>query len=201
MTFCACRRGGVHIRATVFDLTERKELEEKLRAQAMTDPLTGVFNRRYLQAQATTEISRARRQNLPIALIAIDIDHFKHINDTYGHDAGDDVLKNFTKIVTKLLRQEDLLCRVGGEEFAILLPNTSLSQAEQVAERIRRTTAATPINVTAEHAEQALWLTASLGVTTILDNEKALKPALKRADIGLYQAKENGRNQVVVNAA
>nr|WP_241254173.1 GGDEF domain-containing protein [Halomonas sp. KRD171] len=133
--------------------------------------------------------------------IAIDIDHFKHINDTYGHDAGDDVLKNFTKIVTKLLRQEDLLCRVGGEEFAILLPNTSLSQAEQVAERIRRTTAVTPINVTAEHAEQALWLTASLGVTTILDNEKALKPALKRADIGLYQAKENGRNQVVVNAA
>ncbi|MGP5326861.1 sensor domain-containing diguanylate cyclase [Vreelandella titanicae] len=196
-----CRNGQfVHSRATVFDLTERKELEEKLRAQAMTDPLTGVFNRRYLQAQATTEISRARRQNLPIALIAIDIDHFKHINDTYGHDAGDDVLKNFTKIVTKLLRQEDLLCRVGGEEFAILLPNTSLSQAEQVAERIRRTTAATPINVSVEHAEKALWLTASLGVATILDNEKALKPALKRADIGLYQAKDNGRNQVVVNA-
>ncbi|OJA05626.1 GGDEF domain-containing protein [Halomonas sp. QHL1] len=189
----------VHSRATVFDLTERKQLEEKLRAQAMTDPLTGVFNRRYLQTKATAEISRARRQNHPIALIAIDIDHFKQINDMYGHDVGDDVLTSFTKIVADLLRQEDLLCRVGGEEFAILLPNTSISHAEQVAERIRSTAAATPINVSEDHSEKVLWLTASLGVTAILSNEKTLKPALKRADIGLYQAKENGRNQVVVN--
>ena len=191
----------VHSRATVFDLTERKELEEKLRTQAMTDPLTGVFNRRYLQAKATTEISRARRQNYPIALIAIDIDHFKRINDAYGHDVGDDVLKRFTNTVADLLRQEDLLCRVGGEEFAILLPNTSLSQAEQVAERIRSTAAASPINISEEHSKKMLWLTVSLGVTAILTNEKSLKPALKRADICLYQAKENGRNQVVVNAA
>lgn len=190
----------VHSRATVFDLTERKNLEEKLRSQAMTDPLTGVFNRRYLQAQATTEISRARRQHHPIALIAIDIDHFKRINDTYGHDVGDDVLKSFTRVVNELLRQEDLLCRVGGEEFAILLPNTSLAQAEQVAERIRSKAAATPINISEEHSEKVLWLTVSLGITAILTTEKALKPALKRADIGLYQAKENGRNQVVVNA-
>lgn len=190
----------VHSRATVFDITKRKQLEEKLHAQAMTDPLTGVFNRRYLQAQATVEMSRARRQNQPIALVAIDIDHFKHINDEHGHDVGDDVLNSFTQIVANLLRQEDLLCRVGGEEFAVLLPNTATAQAQQVAERIRHTTAATPIKVIETNSEKELWLTASFGVTSILSTEKSLKPALKRADIGLYQAKENGRNQVVVNA-
>ena len=191
----------VHSRATVFDLTERKQLEEKLRAQAMTDPLTGVFNRRYLQSQATIEMARARRHNQPIALITIDIDHFKHINDDYGHDAGDEVLKNFTRVVAELLRQEDLLCRVGGEEFAILLPNTTLTQATQVAERIRQTVAMNAVNVTEASLEKTLWLTASLGVTALLNNEKSLKAALKRADIGLYQAKEGGRNQVVVNVS
>nr|WP_218927808.1 diguanylate cyclase [Halomonas glaciei] len=189
----------VHSRAMVFDLTERKQLEEKLRAQAMTDPLTGVFNRRYLQAQAKIEMSRARRQNHPIALITIDIDHFKRINDEYGHDVGDDVLKNFTQIVSDLLRQEDLLCRVGGEEFAVLLPNTAIEQAQQVAERIRISIEQAPTTVEYEGTQQALKVTASLGVTPIHVREKSLKPALKRADIGLYKAKENGRNQVILH--
>ena len=194
------RNGGfVHSRATVFDLTERKQLEEKLRAQAMTDPLTGVFNRRYLQAQATIEISRARRQNHPIALIAIDIDHFKHINDEYGHDVGDEILKNFTQIVSDLLRQEDLLCRVGGEEFAVLLPNTAIEQAQQVAERIRASIEEATTTVEYEGTQQALKITASLGVTPVFAQEKSLKPALKRADIGLYEAKENGRNQFIIH--
>lgn len=189
----------VHSRATVFDLTERKQLEEKLRAQAMTDPLTGVFNRRYLQAQATIEIARARRQNHPIALITIDIDHFKHINDEYGHDVGDEILKNFTQIVSDLLRQEDLLCRVGGEEFAVLLPNTAIEQAQQVAERIRASIEEATTTVEYEGTQQALKITASLGVTSVLAEEKSLKPALKRADIGLYEAKENGRNQIIIH--
>ncbi|AJY49392.1 MULTISPECIES: sensor domain-containing diguanylate cyclase [Halomonadaceae] len=189
----------VHSRAMVFDLTERKQLEEKLRAQAMTDPLTGVFNRRYLQAQATIEMSRARRQNHPIALITIDIDHFKHINDEYGHDIGDEILKNFTQIVSDLLRQEDLLCRVGGEEFAVLLPNTAIEQAQQVAERIRASIEEATTLVEYEGTQQALKITASLGVTSVRDQEKSLKPALKRADIGLYEAKENGRNQFIIH--
>jgi len=189
----------VHSRATVFDLTERKQLEEKLRAQAMTDPLTGVFNRRYLQAQATIEMSRARRQKHPIALIAIDIDHFKRINDEYGHDVGDEILKNFTQIVSDQLRQEDLLCRVGGEEFAVLLPNTAIEQAQHVAERIRASIEEATTTVEYEGTQQALNITASLGVTPVLAEEKSLKPALKRADIGLYQAKENGRNQVIIH--
>lgn len=184
----------VHSRATVFDLTERKQLEEKLRAQAMTDPLTGV-----LQAQATIEIARARRQNHPIALITIDIDHFKHINDEYGHDVGDEILKNFTQIVSDQLRQEDLLCRVGGEEFAVLLPNTAIEQAQQVAERIRASIEEATTLVEYEGTQQALKITASLGVTSVLAEEKSLKPALKRADIGLYEAKENGRNRIITH--
>ncbi|XQU08469.1 diguanylate cyclase [Halomonas sp. LY9] len=197
----AYHRNGrfVHSRATVFDLTERKQLEEKLREQAMTDPLTGVYNRRYLQTQAAAEIARSRRQHYAIALITIDIDHFKHINDEYGHDAGDDVLQAFTNTVIQLLRQEDLLCRVGGEEFAILLPNTPLAQAVQVAERIRQTVQTAPFKVHEARSERTLWLTASLGVTSVMAAESTLKAALKRADIGLYRAKEQGRNRVVVN--
>lgn len=197
----AYHRSGrfVHSRATVFDLTERKQLEEKLRTQAMTDPLTGVFNRRYLQAQAAIEIARSRRQHYSIALMTIDIDHFKRINDEHGHDAGDDVLQAFTQIVTSLLRQEDLLCRVGGEEFAILLPMASLPQAVQVAERIRQMVEAAPFQVHEMQSEKTLWLTASFGVTTVVAEETSLKAALKRADIGLYLAKEQGRNRVVVN--
>ena len=193
------QRGGfVYSRATVFDLTERKQLEEKLLAQAMTDPLTGVFNRRYLQSQAAIEISRGLRHSTPLSLIAIDIDHFKRINDEYGHDAGDEVLKRFTSVVSGLLRQEDLLCRVGGEEFAILLPNTDISKAEQIAERIRATIDTHEMTIELEGIHQTLHITASFGVTHVALNETSLKAALKRADKSLYEAKENGRNRIVV---
>ncbi|MDR5873539.1 diguanylate cyclase [Halomonas sp. CUBES01] len=195
------RRHGrfIYSRATVFDLTERKQLEEKLLAQAMTDPLTGVFNRRYLQSQATNEISRGLRSNTPLSLITIDIDHFKRINDEYGHDAGDEVLKRLTTVVSGLLRQEDLLCRVGGEEFAILLPNTAISQAEQIAERIRTTIDTHEVTIEHEGDHQTLHITASFGVTHVELNETTLKAALKRADKGLYEAKETGRNRIVVS--
>ncbi|SDM90534.1 sensor domain-containing diguanylate cyclase [Vreelandella arcis] len=185
--------------ATVFDITERKQLEEKLRAQAMTDPLTGVFNRRYLQAQASIEISRASRHDTPISLIAIDIDHFKHINDEYGHDAGDEVLKRFTDVIKGLLRQEDLLCRVGGEEFAILLPSTALDRAQQVAERIRAAVEQAQVSIENADVPTTIYITASFGVTHIERGEKTLKAAIKRADNGLYEAKETGRNRIVIS--
>lgn len=188
----------VYSRATVFDLTERKRLEEKLRAQAMTDPLTGVFNRRYLQSQASIEMSRGLRHETSLSLIAIDIDHFKRINDEYGHDAGDEVLKRFTSVVSGLLRQEDLLCRVGGEEFAILLPNTAIPQAQQIAERIRATIDTHEMTIEHEGSQQTLHITASFGVTHVALNETSLKAALQRADKSLYEAKENGRNRIVV---
>lgn len=184
--------------ATVFDITERKQLEEKLRAQAMTDPLTGVYNRRYLQAQASVEISRASRHQTPISLIAIDIDHFKRINDEYGHDAGDEVLKRFTSVIKGLLRQEDLLCRVGGEEFAILLPDTPLEKAWQVAERIRVAVEQTQVPIEHDDMPVTIAITASFGLTHIANDEKALKAAIKRADSGLYEAKSTGRNRIVL---
>ncbi|WP_322529328.1 diguanylate cyclase [Salinicola sp. LHM] len=190
-------RGFVHSRATVFDLTERKQLEETLARQAMTDPLTGLGNRRYLQDQAVQEIARAERSGEPLALIAIDLDHFKHINDTYGHDVGDRVLQAFAETGRQLLRDGDVLCRMGGEEFAVLLVDTSQSQAIHIAERLRLTLENSPVEVDPEVTGNG-WLhyTASLGVTAILVGETSLKPAIKRADLGLYAAKEQGRNRV-----
>ncbi|WP_244511105.1 diguanylate cyclase [Vreelandella arcis] len=188
----------IYSNASVFDITDRKHLEEKLRAQAMTDPLTGVFNRRYLQAQASVEISRASRHQTPISLIAIDIDHFKQINDDYGHDAGDEVLKRFADEIKGLLRQEDLLCRVGGEEFAVLLPNTTLEEAWQVAERIRATVEKAHVSIEHDDTPATITITASFGVTHVASNEKTLKAAIKRADNGLYEAKDTGRNRIVI---
>nr|WP_284047765.1 diguanylate cyclase [Halomonas gemina] len=190
-------RGFVHSRAMVFDLSERKQLEDTLARQAMTDPLTGLGNRRYLQDQAAMEIARAKRSGEPLSLIAIDLDHFKYINDSYGHDVGDLVLQAFAKKVGKLLREGDVLCRMGGEEFAVLLPGTSKAQAMQVAERLRTALEASPVNVGGDVTVDG-WLpyTASLGVTLVSAGETSLKPAIKRADQGLYAAKEQGRNRV-----
>lgn len=194
------RKNGrfIHSRSTVFDLTERKQLEEKLRAQAMTDPLTGVFNRRYLQSQARIEMSRGLRYSTPLSLIAIDIDHFKQINDVYGHDAGDEVLKHFASEVKGSLRQEDLLCRVGGEEFAVLLPNTKLEKAWQVAERIRASVEKTHVAIEQDDTHVTISITASFGVTHVASSEKTLKAAIKRADNGLYEAKDAGRNCIII---
>ncbi|WP_246007538.1 sensor domain-containing diguanylate cyclase [Halomonas nitroreducens] len=191
------RHGFVHSRAMVFDLRERKQLEDTLARQAMTDPLTGLGNRRYLQGQAAMEIARAKRSGQPLSLIAIDLDHFKHINDEYGHDVGDSVLQAFANQASKLLREGDVLCRMGGEEFAVLLPSTSSAQAMQVAERLRNVLETSPVEVSHEVTEDG-WLpyTASLGVTLVMAEEASLKPAIKRADRGLYAAKEQGRNRV-----
>ncbi|MDI5921177.1 diguanylate cyclase [Halomonas sp. LR5S13] len=190
------RRGFVHSRAMVFDLSERKQMEETLARQAMTDPLTGLGNRRYLQDQAAMEIGRAKRSGEPLSLIAIDLDHFKRINDTYGHDGGDLVLQAFARQARKLLREGDVLCRMGGEEFAVLLPNTPKAQAMQVAERLRTALEASPVVVGHDvTVDSGLSYTASLGVTLVMAEEASLKPAIKRADQGLYAAKEAGRNQ------
>ncbi|WP_416138380.1 diguanylate cyclase [Halomonas sp. HK25] len=190
-------RGFVYSRAMVFDLSERKKLEETLARQAMTDPLTGLGNRRYLQDQAAMEIARAKRSGAPLSLIAIDLDHFKRINDEYGHDVGDLVLQAFANTARDQLRDGDVLCRMGGEEFAVLLPNTSHEQALQVAERIRQAIITTPAKVGPVVIETGqLAYSASLGVTLIMADEVSLKPAIKRADQNLYAAKKQGRNQV-----
>lgn len=188
--------GFQYSRATVFDLSERKALEARLEKQALTDPLTGLGNRRYLEGQAAMEIARAERSGAPLSLIAIDLDHFKRVNDTYGHDVGDVVLQAFAKLARQVLRDGDVLCRMGGEEFAVLLPGTGREQALQVAERLREAVATTPANVGQDATEDGtLAYTTSLGVTLVCAGETTLKPAIKRADQGLYAAKEAGRNQ------
>lgn len=189
--------GFQYTRAMVFDLSERKALETRLERQALTDPLTGLGNRRYLEKQAAMELARAERSETPLALIAIDLDHFKRINDTYGHDVGDLVLQAFAHLARQVLRDGDVLCRVGGEEFAVLLPDTNREQSLQVAERLREAVVVTPVQVGEEIAENGkLAYTISLGGTLICAGEITLKPAIKRADQGLYIAKQAGRNCV-----
>lgn len=188
--------GFQYTRSTVFDLSERKQLEARLEQQAMTDPLTGLGNRRFLEDQAALEMARAQRSGAPLCLIAIDLDHFKRINDTYGHDIGDRVLQAFASTARSQLREGDVLGRMGGEEFAVLLPNTTREQAMQVAERLRQSVEATPAEVNSDIMKaDRLTYTASLGVTLVSVTETSVKPAIKRADQGLYTAKEAGRNQ------
>src|SRR5262249_25436128 len=113
-------------------------LQEKLRNQSIRDPLTGLFNRRYLEASLELECSRAERSKDPIGVVMLDVDHFKRFNDTFGHDAGDVVLKHIGEILKRSVRQGDVACRFGGEEFVVVLPGTGATEAFEVAERVRQ---------------------------------------------------------------
>ncbi|MDX2142793.1 MAG: diguanylate cyclase [Rhodospirillaceae bacterium] len=183
--------------AVILDVTERKKLEEELRAQAATDPLTGVPNRRSFDSAARREVERARRYAKSFTVIAIDIDHFKRVNDTYGHDVGDIVLRSMTKTCLEKLRITDVLARLGGEEFAVLLPETSLEAAIVLAERLRVGIATTPI----ESVKGQINITVSLGVAQFALNEPTIDLTLKRADEALYKAKREGRDRVEVAPA
>ena len=185
--------GFQYSRAMVFDLTERKQLEELLLRQSLTDPLTSLGNRRFLGEQARLEMARSERSGEPLSLIAMDLDHFKGINDSHGHDVGDCVLKAFATTALSQLREGDVLCRVGGEEFTALLPNTSERQAMAIAERLRQAVETNAVDV---GQESPLTYTASLGVASIRPGSDDMEGAVKRADEALYQAKRGGRNQV-----
>jgi diguanylate cyclase (GGDEF)-like protein len=189
-------KNGKRIRdfAVILDITERKRLEEDLRAQAGTDPLTGVPNRRSFEAAARREVERARRYAKPFSVVALDIDFFKKVNDTHGHDIGDIVLKEMTKVCLSQFRLTDVLARLGGEEFAALLPETDILAAEKLAERLRVAVASKPIAT----PKGPLEITVSLGVAQYAPNENSIESALKRADEALYEAKHSGRNKVVV---
>ncbi|MFZ6757064.1 DUF484 family protein [Undibacterium sp. Ji50W] len=172
---------------------------ERLTYIGMTDPLTNVSNRRYVEQRALEEIGRARRQRYSIACMYLDIDFFKQINDRYGHEGGDDVLKEVARRIKAELRLSDTLGRFGGEEFVVVLVNTNLHDAILVAERIRKSIADQVFTLTAADTCQA---TISIGLTTIdeksnQDNASVVaRDMLQRADRALYQAKNSGRNQV-----
>jgi len=178
--------------ARFYYLTVRRA-ERKLMEMATTDPLTGLSNRRNLLALAGPAIAQAHRMGMPTTLVIADIDHFKQVNDHYGHEAGDHVLTQVGTLFSALCREQDIVARWGGEEFLFLLPATDVAAAMALAERVRAAVAATPIR----HGETALACTLSLGIAQLTGNEP-LNEAIARADRGLYQSKAQGRNRVSV---
>jgi diguanylate cyclase (GGDEF)-like protein/PAS domain S-box-containing protein len=185
----------VHSRSTSFDITERKRLEAQLDQMARTDPLTGLSNRRDFHERAGRELLRSRRNKMPLAVFMLDIDHFKRINDEHGHEGGDLVLQALAKACLPLLRNVDLLARIGGEEFAVMLPETAAGRAWEVAERLRQAIAALVIRLP---SGQSVTFTVSIGIGHCEVADASIDAALKRADLALYQAKTGGRNQVRV---
>ncbi len=183
------------IGSVVRDMTVQKTLEAELRRAADTDPLTGLSNRNRFARVTDAEVRRAARYGHGLAVLACDIDHFKAVNDTFGHAGGDAALQHFARVVSGCLRQPiDLLGRTGGEEFAILLPETGLAGATRVAERIRLAVEEAIV----AHDGKEFRITLSLGVSLYHEGETSLEEALKRADRALYRAKENGRNRVEI---
>ncbi len=171
------------------DITERKRFEEQLRGLAEHDPLTGAYNRRFLYEFLETEIQRARRYGTPLSLVMFDIDHFKQINDRYGHQAGDRMLAGLAEAVREELRSVDRLARYGGEEFLVLAPGTDRAQAVVLAERLR-------VRIGSSRFDSFPPITCSFGVCQFQDeNTDAL---IRRVDDLLYKAKESGRNCIVV---
>ena len=165
-------------------------LELELEAQAIEDSLTGVLSRRGFGKAADAVVARSLRRSEPVGVLVIDLDHFKAVNDTFGHAGGDAVLREATKAWRTVLRESDLLGRLGGEEFAVLLPLTDLRQAREVAERLREATSRLSLT-----ALPSLRVTTSVGVAALRPQE-SLAQALERADLALYQAKRAGRNRV-----
>jgi diguanylate cyclase (GGDEF)-like protein/PAS domain S-box-containing protein len=171
------------------------KLREKLRAEAIHDPLTGLFNRRYLEETLPRELHRARRTNAPLSVVMLDLDGFKRFNDTYGHDAGDALLRELGKLVREKLRKSDISCRYGGEEFVLVLPDSSLADAEQRVEQIRAQIKEMQI----PHGDQLLRaITVSAGVAQADERTANPNELLRAADSALYAAKNAGRDRVVV---
>jgi diguanylate cyclase (GGDEF)-like protein len=178
--------------------TELTHANLQLRDRAVRDALTGVHNRGYLEESLAREEARARRNGMPLGVVMIDIDHFKRFNDTYGHAAGDAVLRTVGQYVMSLTRGEDIFCRYGGEEFVLIMVDTTARAALERAESLRAGVQALPI----EHEGRAIGpITLSIGVAMIPDNARDGQSALKAADEALYRAKQGGRNRVVVAEA
>lgn len=169
------------------------KLRNNLREQSLRDPLTGLYNRRYFMESINQEIIRATRNSANLAVVAMDIDHFKRCNDTYGHAAGDKVLQEVATVLAKVFRGSDVICRQGGEEFVILLPDAALSAAQDRAEEVRETIAALQLTYSGESIGE---ITISGGVASYPLHGNSAEDLLKSADLALYEAKKNGRNRI-----
>lgn len=170
-----------------------------LERENISDPLMGIFNRRYLERRLKEEISRSNRYNMSLSLLMLDVDRFKNINDTYGHQVGDRVLKKLAQIILELARETDIVARYGGEEIAIVLPNTPISAAAFMAERCRRhVSKKLTVGSDASGGNPVDGITVSIGVSSRRDENTSMDMIIEQADIALYQAKQRGRDQVVV---
>jgi diguanylate cyclase (GGDEF)-like protein len=172
-------------------LMELQELKtQKYERLSAEDPLTAIFNRRAFIHALEHEIIEVKKSNKPLSLLTLDIDHFKQINDTFGHDTGDVVLQRFVQRIKTLIRDNDIFARIGGEEFAVLLPNTSHKGAQTLAGKIINEIAALDLNTVAA----GLKMTVSIGIA-VYKNNTSSKVLLKEADEQLYEAKRSGRNR------
>ncbi|MDO8840084.1 MAG: PleD family two-component system response regulator [Parvibaculum sp.] len=167
---------------------------------AITDGLTGLYNRRYMEGHLSTLVADGVKTGKSVALLIFDIDYFKPVNDTYGHAAGDAVLKQFATRIAQNVRGIDLTCRLGGEEFVVVMPDTDLAYAMMVAERLRLRVASEPFVLNAETG-QTLEITVSIGIAMTEGSHDTASKLLERADQGLYRAKRDGRNRVAAEAA
>lgn len=176
----------------------RNRLDHSLE-MAVTDALTGLHNRRYMAGQLDPLVAHANRGGAPAAVLVLDIDHFKRINDTFGHDAGDEVLTEFAVRLATNVRAVDLPCRFGGEEFVVVMPDTRVADASVIADRIRAQVAGTAFSVMG--GRESLSVTISIGVAATTGDRDSTDALLKRADEALYEAKQSGRNRVIARAA
>ena len=191
-----------HVCLIIYDVTgvavNKRQLESantKLQELALRDGLTGLLNRRYWESCLEREFARHQRYDNPVSLVIFDIDHFKRVNDTYGHQTGDEVIRETARITSQLVRETDFAGRYGGEEFVVLLPGTTLDGAAQFAERLRSSIERQQL----DYQGSPLTFTISLGVATLTDDMAGYLTLLERADKALYQSKEGGRNQVTLS--
>ncbi len=194
------------LHARVRTQVRKKRYTEQLRdnvqmsiEMAITDPLTGLYNRRYMESHLATLVDQAVARGKSLSALVLDIDYFKSINDCHGHDAGDDVLREFATRLRKSIRGIDLACRFGGEEFVIVMPETDMAVATIVAERLRRRIASEGFAI--EQGAKRIDVTISIGIATLDIVGDSAAGILKRADQALYRAKRDGRNRVVADAA
>jgi len=192
--------------ARVYTQLKRRRYTERLRdnvqqsiEMAVTDPLTGLYNRRYMETHLDTLIEQAANRGKAISILVIDIDYFKVVNDSHGHGIGDQVLQEFATRISSNIRGIDMACRVGGEEFVLVMPDTDMALAYRIGERLRQIIAGKPFDVLV--GARPLDITISIGIAAFHGSEDNADGMLKRADQALYRAKRDGRNRVVADAA
>ena len=174
---------------------DNAQLREMLREQSIRDPLTGLYNRRYMEETLKQELKRATRHLHPLGVIMLDIDHFKRFNDTYGHASGDRLLRQLGWFLQNHIRGEDVACRFGGEEFILIIPDTSMEAARQRAERLRQDVRKLRVQ---DDGQYHAGITLSIGIAISPQHGRTTENVLAAADAALYRAKQEGRDRAVV---